>query len=251
MYYPSHRDVKFIPLPKGQLLVVACDSCGGVGAKTGDALKAFPYDVGRFTVRVALMELLSVGATPLCLTDAICNEMEPTGQEILKGIMLELLAAGYPKLPVSGSTEENFATPMTGLGITVMGVVTRETLRIKAPRKNDIVLCAGLPRVGAALLSEIAVNGDNRLLSYLQVKELLQIPGVRQVIPAGSKGVGFEAEACAKSAGLRFSATEGCPIDLQASAGPACAGVVIIAKEDLPQVITMGQLKIIGQMVEA
>ncbi|NLN15929.1 MAG: alpha-ribazole-5-phosphate synthase, partial [Firmicutes bacterium] len=76
------RDVTVIDMADGSLLVVACDSLGAIGSKENDLVKVPGYVVGRMTSRVALLEVMSTGARPLVLINALAVEMTPTGEEI-------------------------------------------------------------------------------------------------------------------------------------------------------------------------
>ena len=106
----KRRDLVIIPLEGPQYAVLACDSCGGVGRKAGDVMPADPYFVGKFTVRVALLEVMASGARPVVVADGLCCEMQPTGEEILRGIADEINICGLRDVVLTGSTEENFPT---------------------------------------------------------------------------------------------------------------------------------------------
>jgi selenophosphate synthetase-related protein len=102
------RDVLLFRLGKERILVLSCDSAGGIGPKPLDRVKVDGYTVGRFTARVALMEALSTGADPFCLMNTLAVEPKPTGVEITKGIRSELRYAGLgSKIIMKESTEKN------------------------------------------------------------------------------------------------------------------------------------------------
>ncbi|HHY18163.1 MAG TPA: alpha-ribazole-5-phosphate synthase, partial [Firmicutes bacterium] len=54
----KYRDLTLVSLTEDCVLVIACDSAGGIGPKELDSVKVPGYVLGRFTARVALMELL-------------------------------------------------------------------------------------------------------------------------------------------------------------------------------------------------
>ena len=85
------RDIVLIRLDERRILVVSCDSTGAIGPKPVDALKVDAVTVGKFAARVALMEILAVGAKPICLSIALCVEPVPTGRAIMKGVRRELI----------------------------------------------------------------------------------------------------------------------------------------------------------------
>jgi len=215
-----NRDVSFIKINDTLYLAVACDSCGGAGEKKEDAVKVPPYIVGRFTTRVTLMEILSVGANPKALTATICNEPSPTGDGILMGIMEELESVSID-LPLIISTEKNMKTCQTGLGITVVGLVEEENLRINKTKANDKLYCIGVPKVG----NEVSLD-DTQIATSSLVKHLIEIPIVHDIIPVGSKGIKSESEMLVSSLGLQLSWNNNLPIDIKKTAGPATCVLV-------------------------
>ena len=99
------------------------------------------------------MEVLSIGANPVCIVDALSVEPEPLGAEILVGIREEAAKVGLdPKLAVTGSTEKNFIVEQTGIGVTVIGCCEKELLRIGTSKPNDIVAAIGIPCVAEQVL---------------------------------------------------------------------------------------------------
>ena len=220
-----YRDVNFVEISPGLYLAIACDSCGGVGQKERDVVKVPPYIVGRFTTRLNLMELLSVGATPKALTAAICNEPEPTGEVIVCGIKDELKELSM-NLPITISTEKNIATCQTGLGITVVGVVSKKELRVNTTKAGDRLYCVGIPKVG----DEVSLD-DPQIATSLLVKELLEIPEVHDIIPVGSKGIKGEAEMLTDFLGLKLNWEQELPVDIKKTAGPATCVLVTCPTE--------------------
>jgi len=125
------RDLTLVSIDEKKTMVISCDSCGGIGLKDGDFLKIPPFYVGKFAARVALFEVLSSGANVVCITNAVCNEMDPTGQEVIKGIKEELKFLNLDNITLTGSTEENFNTNSTAVGITAIGIIENDKLKIK------------------------------------------------------------------------------------------------------------------------
>jgi hypothetical protein len=52
------RDLTLIKIDSEKTMVIACDSCGSIGMKKYDVLKVPPFFTGKFTTKVALMEVL-------------------------------------------------------------------------------------------------------------------------------------------------------------------------------------------------
>jgi hypothetical protein len=208
------RDVTVIDMADGSLLVVACDSLGAIGSKENDLVKVPGYVVGRMTSRVALLEVMSTGARPLVLINALAVEMTPTGEEIIAGIVDEVARAGLRgDLVVTGSTEENVPTKETGLGVTVIGAAAKEDFRVGSAEAGQLIVCVGLPKVG----SEVSLD-DPEIVDLPLLRTLLDLDYVSDIIPVGSKGIGYEAGVLAATAGLEV--TFDTDLDLNKSAGP-------------------------------
>ncbi|MDI3481318.1 MAG: hypothetical protein PWQ97_973 [Tepidanaerobacteraceae bacterium] len=228
-YLPKNRDVSFVNLSDDTFLAVACDSSGGIGEKEKDVVKVPPYIVGRFTLRVALMEIMSVGATPVAVTAAVCSEPSPTGEAIITGAQDELKTVDLC-LPLAISTEKNISTCQTGVGVTVIGTVNKKRLRINRTRPGDHIYCIGTPKVGNEVSLEDPAIADSKL-----VKQLLNHPLIHDIIPIGSRGIKGEAESLASYLGLSVKWSGDHPVDIIKSGGPSTCVVVTCPTElDLP-----------------
>ncbi|HBF39370.1 MAG TPA: alpha-ribazole kinase [Firmicutes bacterium] len=209
------RDIEVIP-SAGNYLVAACDSCSAVGSKEFDIVKV-PADVaGRFTTRVALLEVITVGAVPQLITAAIGNEPEPTGAQILQGVYDELAAFSLKNIPVAISTEKNFPTRQTSLGVTVVGCC-QNSLRVATSLPGDLLYCMGLPKVG----NEIEGPGDPEIVNNSQLQKLLQTAAIHDIIPVGSKGILGEAGLLSANILRDFILESEASIDIEKSAGPS------------------------------
>ena len=222
------RDLTLVEMNGDNLLVIACDSLGAIGTKEEDYLKTSGSIVGRFTVRVPLMEVMAAGAVPLLIINTLSVEMDPTGKDIIAGIREELTLAGLADLTVTGSTEENMPTRQTGVGITVIGKAAAADLRLGKVQVGDPVYCLGQPRVGSAVLA--GVVPDVPLL-----KKLLAQPWGREILPVGSKGVLYEAGQLASTVQRKFSPAAVAGLDLYKSAGPATSLLVATEGERLAE----------------
>ena len=197
-------------------LIIACDSSAAIGAKELDVVKVPAQLVGRFTIRVALLEVLAVGGRPQALTVAICGEPQPTGEGILQGIREELALVGLQHLPIAISTEKNMPTRQTGLGVGVTATASRDTLRLGRSRAGDWLYCLGLPKVGA----EVESPEDPEIIQPGDVAVLLGLPWVQDLLPVGSQGIRREAASLAQEVGCRLELVS-CSVDLEKSAGPS------------------------------
>ncbi|MGI6034667.1 MAG: AIR synthase related protein [Limnochordia bacterium] len=225
------RDVTLIEMPEGPLLVVACDSLGAIGPKENDLVKVSGYVVGRLTSRGSLLEVMTTGARPLVVINALAVEMIPTGEEIIAGIKDEVAQAGLERdLVITGSTEENIPTKETGLGMTVIGTVTKENLRVGSARSGQLIACIGLPKVG----SEVSLD-DPETVDLPLLKHLLELEYVSDIIPVGSKGIGYEAGILAATAGLEVAFET--DLDLDKSAGPATCLLISLWPERFEELV--------------
>ena len=224
------RDLTTLELGNGFSLVVAVDSDGGIGPRENDVVRVSDYLLGRFAMRVPLMEILCCGGLPLAAFDMLTVPLEDGGREIIRGLRDELVEADLPKdFPLSGSTEENVPTSMTGVGTAVLGLVHDDDFRPGTSQADDVVLCAGLPKSGPD--DEVRLD-DEEIVRQSHVKTLLGVDGAHDVLPVGSRGILYEAKEIAKSEGLRFIESGEIEMDLMKSAGPStCALVSVRAPE--------------------
>lgn len=226
------RDLSFVDIDQEKVLVIACDSAGGIGPKKEDVIKVPGEMIGRFTTRVALMEILAVGAKPISIVNTLAVEYDPTGKQILQGIIQEASKLGVDhNIQINGSTEENFTTIQTGIGVTVVGIAEKDQLKIASSQVNDMVIAVGLPMVG----EEVLVNED-LIVELADLMELLKIQDVHEMIPVGSKGIVYEANLLAKMSNLDCEFDQNIKIDLEKSAGPATTLLVSIREEAVDQV---------------
>jgi hypothetical protein len=222
MSLKRYRDLALAAVPGGTI-VVAADSCASTGEKSGDALSCPPYHCGRVSARVVLFELLCIGARVLVIADGICSELDPTGLEIIRGFTDELARADLPADILTGSTEDNFPTVMTGVGTAGVGYFPGNFVP-PVCHAGDVAACLGTPAVGAAFLS--VRDGD--IATYEHLRALGADGAVRELIPVGSKGIAYEAENAAALHRLTLKWDAGIPLDLAQSGGPASCVVVIL-----------------------
>lgn len=229
----TNRDVLLFEFSNGEVLVIGCDSAGGIGPKPLDKIKVNGYILGKFTARAALMEVLAVGAKLACIVDALGVEPEPTGAEILKGIRAEAKEAGLnPKLAVTGSTEKNVSVEQTGIGVTVIGTCKKEALRIGTAKAGDVVAAIGVPSVGEEVLS---AEGADKIAESVDLLKLQKLEFVHEVIPVGSTGLKHELETLAAGAKLKFELEKQQKVDVTKSAGPATVILAALSSDKVSE----------------
>lgn len=144
------RDLTVLPLGVDLLLVVACDSVGGIGSKPADSHYVAAADTAHFAARVPLLELLAAGARPALVVDTLCVESEPTGAAMAAAVRELAVAVGLDDpAAVTGSTEDNVITQATGVGVTVIGSARPTDLRVGRSGPGDDVVCLGPAAVRA------------------------------------------------------------------------------------------------------
>lgn len=226
------RDVRIIRLGARRLLVVSCDSSGAIGSKALDKVKCPPQVVGRFAARVALMEALATGAKPICVVAPLAVEPTPTGREILRGIRYEMKYAGLsPHIPIVDSTEKNFRTKETGVGVAVVALANASSLKVGYCCPEDEIYILGTPCVGREVLQ---AEGQHTIADPRDVNLLLKYGSIHEVIPVGSKGIIHEANVLALDSNLRFR-PDRLMHELRKSAGPGT--VLLFAGRGVQQVL--------------
>lgn len=220
-----YRDVILI-YENTKVYVISCDSLGAIGNKKDDLLKVSEEIVGKTVVDVALSEVLSLGAYPIVISDALSTEMTPTGEKIINGIKSELNENGLDDVMITGSTEENFKTYMTGVGITVIAKASYEKLKVKKVRAGMHVGLFGYPRVGNEVLRMNDYMGLNDYINISKCDEIVE------AVPVGSKGIGYELEVLKGIYGLNLAKKFSPNLDISKSGGPSTCCIVVFDDKD-------------------
>lgn len=240
------RDVEIVFIDDEKCIVMACDSAGGIGEKSLDVINVSPYITGRFTARVALFEIICIGARPKMLSATISNEPFPTGEYIIQAIKDEIKGINAEGLPLAISTEKNFETLQTGMGITAVGLCENKDLRINFSKPGDLVYCVGTPKLG----NEINGVEDSEIVNIEDIEGLLEINMIHDILPIGSQGILKEAEILASGVGCRLVMEEEINIDINKSAGPStCLIFTCLANFSLA-VLQNNKISLIGKLIE-
>jgi len=235
------RDLAIIPANGDTRMVIACDSCGAIGKKSGDMFNLSPRYAAKFTLRVALTEIFCSGAKPLAITNGVSCEMHPTGEQTIQGIQEELKNADLESISIIGSTEENFTTSMTALSITAIGLAKKSELKFNHASKGDKLILFSTPQVG----NEVDLESTG---FYSEIRQLLRLNQVREIVPIGSKGVAYEANMLAILNNMEFKPFD-TEIDLLKSAGPATCLLILCAESSVDQIMSIyPKSTIIGEL---
>ncbi|HVB10807.1 MAG TPA: hypothetical protein VNM16_10635 [Bacillota bacterium] len=200
-------------IPMGYM-VATCDALSAIGPMPGDAVAAPWPVVGRFTARVALMGLISLGAEPALVTATA------TAEAAVAGVVEEAALAGLQAESVAWSSEHNMTAAQTAVGVTAVGLAP--VLRLLRTGQGLAVLALGRPKVGAAVKVE-----DPEVADLPALHRVMACPSTLAATPAGSGGLVARAQCLAGEAGMRFIADfpDGWPAT--ASAGPATSLVCV------------------------
>ncbi|MBU5427582.1 hypothetical protein KQI41_14430 [Tissierella pigra] len=226
MNISKYRDLTLIDINEEQLLIISCDSAGGIGNKKNDVVKTTPEVIGYFTTQVALMEILSFGAKPITVINTLSVEMNDTGKRIIKGIKEALEPLDFHNINlITGSTEENFPVTVTGIGITIIGIINKKEWRKHYTEPGLIATVVGLPKVGNEVL-----NDSNTIMSTSKLLELKKKRYIKEILPVGSKGILYELNQMSKTNNIKYFLEDNLSIDIYKSGGPSTC--VIVSMEE-------------------
>ncbi len=247
--YTRRGDVVVLKIPSGQAIVVGSTSSGSVGPKSMDEVKVQGRVLGKFLARVALMDVVAMGAFPILLSVTLGVEKEPTGTQILNGIRNEALILGLdPNQVILENTEENFSTVQTGVGLTVIGFATEEEVRLGKTLPGDLLVAIGRPTVGNEVTSA-EVKGE--IADLKSVSLLVQKKFIHDIVPVGTFGIEYEARMMAHSVGRQLKLAEDTKVDLEKSAGPATVILVTLDPFKLEELSSILQkpIAVVGEIL--
>ncbi|MEK4539006.1 ATP-binding protein [Peribacillus sp. FSL K6-1552] len=204
------NDSLILPFTESQSLVVSCDNSGGIGLKEKDLVQV-PYEVvGYFSFRVAVMECLAAGGSPM--TVVLHNFCGDEAWEALKiGVMKGMDEIGLA-LSITGSTESNMPLLQSALGLMVIG--KRRNERVMKP-----ILQRKMALIGRPLVGEEVMKQQEWIAPLSLYKSLCELEEV-QVLPVGSKGIAYEWKHLDPS-GEGVSAHIRSKVDIEKSSGPS------------------------------
>ncbi len=217
-------------------LIIACDSAGGIGNKPGDVIKVDPETTGYYSCLVPIMEILCARGEIISIVDTLSVEMEPTGKRMIKGIKKLMNNVGLEESILTGSTEENVETSMTGIGVTVLGRIAKSRHRAKKITKDQVMVVIGYPKVGEEFLNDEIKMRLHQCVKASDMVLIKDIETIRDMIPIGSKGILHECDVMAERNGLAFKETDH-NIDMGKSAGPGTCILGAIMPEDLEALV--------------
>ncbi|KMM36723.1 hypothetical protein [Guptibacillus hwajinpoensis] len=212
------RDATVIPLGD-QYLVIASDNSGGIGRKEHDIVQV-PYDlVSYYSFRVAVMECLSLGATPSSVVmHNFCGDSE--WATLVSGVERGIREIGLSDTTITGSSETNMPLLQSALGVVVIG--KKETNELADIRIGELKFAV----IGEPLVGEEVVSQESVIAPLLLFRWMCEQEGVRGVIPVGSKGILYELNQLVSSSVHIEEEMVTVDLDLHKSAGPSTCFIV-------------------------
>ena len=229
MNITKFRDLTLININDDQIMVIACDSSGGIGDKEFDVVKVDPEVVGFYTTQVALMEILAIGANPITVVNALAVEMDPTGLGIIRGVKRALKPLNLPEDQiVTGTTEENIPVCQTAMGMTIIGIINKNEFRKTTALKGDIAVVIGIPKVG----DEVIADKGREILTIDLMLKLIKYKEVNEILPVGSKGILYELGEMARTNDLKYCIEDDLLVDVYRSAGPGTCAIISLNEKN-------------------
>jgi len=217
------RDLTLISIDDKRYMGISCDSCGAIGIKEHDVVKASPQITAYHTAKVVLAELMSMGFTPLVLADGLAVEMEDTGRQLIEGFNTAISMLKTCNVHLTGSTEENMKTVQTSMGVTCVGVCDKDKLKYKKTSNSDICMLIGLPLVGNGVL-----NNPDKVMDVSDYEDLYLCDFVKEILPVGSRGIASELKDLSNYNNLNFNFIDNISVDINQSAGPSCCCLITL-----------------------
>lgn len=220
-------------------LVVSCDSAAGIGEKEHDDVFAPVEMVSYYAAFVPIVEAICVRSVPIVLVDTLCNERSPYGEKIIRGIKRAMREAHMDEESgFTGSTEENFVTKMTGVGVTVLS----RGYDIRKAQKGDAVYAIGRALVGEELLKHE--------MGAMSIKDYIYLKGedyIHDIVPVGSQGAAHELAEIEAHAGLKARIVNH-DFDLNASGGPSAICLVTMKPSDADKLSIKKDINLLAYM---
>jgi len=237
------RDLTLVSIDEKRYMGISCDSCGAIGIKEHDVVKASPQITAYQTAKVVLAELMSMGFTPLVLADGLAVEMNDTGKQLIEGFNEALSKLKTCKVHLTGSTEENMKTVQTSMGVTGIGICDKDKLKYKKTYKNDICMLVGIPLVGNDV-----INNPDKILDITDFESLYLCDEIKEILPIGSRGISSELKGLCEYSNLSFKYDDNISVDINKSGGPStCAIITInITNMEIIKTLTSRPIELLG-----
>ena len=223
--YKFKHDVLEIPINNDDTLVIASDNSGAIGMKALDEVKVNYQTVSYYAFRVAYMECVAAGGTPFSIILHNFND-QTVWNELIEGINFGLAEVNLNNIPITGSTETNFALNQSALGLVVLG---KKKIQMEKKFNPEI---AKLAVIGKPLVGQELLDDESSVAPLSLYKKLATLQGVGLIRPISSKGIKYEIERQ-----VSHSIDSPNELDIEKSSGPSTSFLVIY-DTDIHSVIT-------------
>src|SRR5699024_8890827 len=160
-------------------------------------------------------ECVAAGGTPFSIILHNFND-QTVWNELIEGINFGLAEVNLNNIPITGSTETNFALNQSAIGLVMLGkkkIQTEKKFNPEIAKLADIVN----PLVAQALLDD-----ESSVAPLSHYKKLATLQGVGLIRPISSKGIKYEIER--QVSHLIDYPNE---LDVEKSSGPSTSFLVI------------------------
>lgn len=213
------RDLNYFKFDDS-LLVFAVDSDGAVGCMDKDESYRTPYVAGKMYPKVVLMEMLAIGGEVIAIYNDFCYEEDERNKIICDSIS-ELVESLDISPKIIHNCFNSYKNPQsTAYGITLVGVINEDSLKVGVSKEDDIVCVFSKPSTRMELETQV---------TPAEVKKLRQTDFVHEILPCGSHGFRSEANRLAENSGLIFVEDKNHELHGEADMSCGAAGVIVVS----------------------
>lgn len=176
-------DIAIVPLSEQFELVIASDNSGAIGMKQLDEVKVPNEVTSYYACRVAYMDLIRAKGEPKVIVMQNFTG-DSAWHEYKLGVNRFLKETKVQQLPITGSTESNFTTVQSGVGLTIIG--TRPKSDRISPRLDE---SASFAVIGKPLVGNQAIEQAEHIAPISLYEKFVHMTEIIDVMPVGSKGI--------------------------------------------------------------
>lgn len=213
-------DIAIVPLSKQFELVIASDNSGAIGMKQLDEVNVPNEVTSYYACRVAYMDLIRAKGEPKVIVMQNFTG-DSAWHEYKLGVNRFLKETKVQQLPITGSTESNFTTVQSGIGLTIIGTRPTKSDDI-SPRLDE---SASFAVIGKPLVGNQAIEQAEQIAPISLYEKFVRMTEIIDVMPVGSKGILVEwQKLTGKESNLRSE------LNLTQSGGPATCFIIAYSK---------------------
>ncbi|WP_349407469.1 ATP-binding protein [Pseudalkalibacillus sp. SCS-8] len=205
------RNAQIHPITNVDYLIVTSDNSGAIGEKLEDTIRVDYETLAYYSFRVAVMECIAAGGTPISITiQNFCGDDK--WDQLENGVTNGLQELHISDVPITGSTESNFGMSQSALGIVIIGRCSKPKTPMPPAIEGKWAV------IGKPLIGQEVLDQSDELAPLDLYKRLSEIEGV-SLWPVGSKGILHEWNQFTSDEG--YKDTIKCELDIHKSGGPS------------------------------